>query len=119
MLALVYATTQRAVVLSLRGETGRGFFEWVFYMSLLSMMGMLLGVIYLVWRPDDILLVPAAAFLVMAPGLVPWVAIQELLARRAGSTQAIKEQLDRAVDAIREERTPGRGGLLQVRPEGL
>lgn len=116
VLALVYATTQRAVILSLRGEIARGFFEWVLYMSLLSMMGMLLGIIYLVWQPDDILLGPAVAFLVMAPGLVPWVAIQELLARRAGSTQAVRKQLERSVDGIRERHPPGRVGLLRVRP---
>ena len=49
VLALVYATTQRAVILSLRGDIGRSFFEWVFYMALMSMIGMLLGIIYLVW----------------------------------------------------------------------
>lgn len=116
VLALVYATTQRAVILSLRGEIARGFFEWVFYMSLFSMMGMLLGIIYLVWQPGDILLGPSVAFLVIAPGLVPWVAIQELLARRAGSTQAVTKQLARTVDGIAERHTPGRVGLLRVRP---
>ena len=117
VLALVYATTQRAVILSLRGDVARGFFEWVVYMSLMSMFGMLLGIIYLVWRPGELLLVPAAAFLIIAPGLVPWVAIQELLARRAGSTQAVSELLRREVDPAESGSAREDDGLLRVRPK--
>ena len=50
---------------------------------------------------------------------MPWVAIEELLARRAGSTQAVKELLARGVDRTGAGRTAGGVGLLRVRPRGF
>lgn len=99
VLALVYATTQRALVLSLRGEVGRGFFEWSSYMSLMSIAGVLSGIAYLIWRPSGWLLGIAVALLVTAPGLVPVVAIQELLARRARSAHAVDRLLTQSASS--------------------
>ena len=116
VLALVYATTQRAVVLSLRGEVGRGFFEWSSYMSLMSIAGVMLGVTYLVWRPSGWLLGVAVALLVTAPGLVPVVAIQELLARRARSVHAVDRLLTQRAGSRRgEPLVQGDAGRLRVR----
>lgn len=115
VLALVYATTQRAVILSLRSEAARGFLELTIYMSSMSITGVVLGVVYLVWEPDG-LLPFTAAFLIVAPGLIPFVAIQELLARRAGSAQAVAKLLGRHTPPQAGE-DPDRSGVgrLQVR----
>ena len=116
VLALVYATTQRALVLSFRGEAGRAFFEWTGYMSLMSMVGVILGIVHLVWAPRGPVLAIGAALLVTAPGLIPVVAIQEMLARRARSADAV-DTLLRQGDASNSGigRAAGEEGTLRVR----
>ena len=70
------------------------------------------------WQPSSWLLGLAVALLVTAPGLVPVVAIQELLARRARSAYAVEERLtrDEAPSSVADQ-TLADAGKLRVRAQ--
>ena len=97
--ALIYATTQRVFVLFMRDNAGKSFFKSAYYMWMLPMLGVMFGVLYMVWQPDEasrigkMLWVTAATFLTVAPVFVPLVAIQELRAQRPLSADAVDRLL--------------------------
>lgn len=116
VLALVYTTMQRAVVLSLRGDKHADFFGWTAMMTVMSMLGVLSGVIYLVWQPGRWMLSVAAACLVVAPGLVPVVAMQELIAQRRRTASAVDKLLaEKSESRSKKTRNAGDARFLPVR----
>ena len=89
VVGLGYSTMQQAVSLRARTVEGDSFAFGVSLMVVCSMLGVLCGIVHLVWNPDwPGFLSFTAGFLVGAPVLVPVLAIQERIVKNAEATRA-------------------------------
>ena len=121
VVGLVYATMQKAVALTTNSDERESYAFGVSVMVVCSMLGVLAGIVHLVWNPEWAGFLPFIAFcLVGAPALLPVLAIQERLAQRAEAEQAAMN-LTSDEDDIGEEETPideaasEDSGLLRLR----
>ena len=89
VVGLGYYTMQQAASLRARTEEGDFFAFGVSVMITCSTLGVLCGIVHLVWNPEWLgFLSVTAAFLVSAPILVPVMAIQERIVKHAETSRA-------------------------------
>ena len=121
VVGLVYATMQKALSLTTNTDERESYAFGVSVMVVGSMLGVLAGIVHLVWNPEWPGFLPVIAFyLVGAPALLPVLAVQERLAQKAEAEQAAMN-LTGDEDEIEGQDSPtGEGasensGLLRLR----
>lgn len=124
--SLIYGTTQRILVLFMRGKAAKSFVDSVLRMWMLSMFGVVLGVLYMVWQPDEmskigqVLWIAAATCLIGTLVSVPVVAFLELLARKPISADEVDKFLAKKSKSRSRKRHSSDGlQLLRVRARGF
>ena len=121
VVGLSYATMQKVLSLTARTDERASYAHGVTDMATNSLLGILAGIVHLVWNPLGGLLLPFAAFgLVSAPVLLPVLAAQERKAQKAEANQAVQSlTADRddieGVNAPTDETASGDSGLLRLR----
>ena len=121
VVGLSYATMQKVLSLTVRTDERASYAHGVTDMVTNSLLGILAGIVHLVWNPLGGLLLPFAAFgLVSAPVLLPVLAAQERKAQKAEANQAVQsltadwDDIEK-VNAPTDETASGDSGLLRLR----
>ena len=121
VVGLSYATMQKLQSLKAKTDEADSYAHGVADMVTYSLLGILAGIVHLVWSPaNGVLLLFAAFGLVSAPTLLPVLARQERRAQEAEAREAAQsltadeDDIEEA-DAPTDETTSGDSGLLRLR----
>ena len=121
VVGLSYATMQKLQSLKAKTDEADSYAHGVADMVTYSLLGILAGIVHLVWNPaNGVLLLFAAFGLVSAPTLLPVLARQERRAQEAEAREAAQsltadeDDIEEA-DAPTDETTSGDSGLLRLR----
>lgn len=122
VVGLVYSTMRTVMSLTAQTEERDSYVLGVIVMVVASILGVLTGIVHLVWTPEWADILPFAAFcLVGALALVPVLAIQERIAQAAEAKQAAQSLTADDEADIEELATPASdsaiddSGLLRLR----
>lgn len=121
VVGLVYSTMRTVMSFTAKTDERDSYTLGVIVMVVASMLGVLTGIVHLVWSPEWMNLLPFAAFcLVGAPSVVPVLAIQERIAQAAEAAEvtrgltADEDGLEES-DAPTDETASADSGLLRLR----
>ena len=121
VVGLSYATMQKLQSLKAKTDEADSYAHGVADMVTYSLLGILAGIVHLVWNPaNGVLLLFAGFGLVSAPTLLPVLARQERRAQEAEAREAAQsltadeDDIEEA-DAPTDETTSGDSGLLRLR----
>lgn len=122
VVGLVYSTMRTVMSLTAQTDERDSYALGVIVMVVASILGVLAGIVHLVWSPESAYILPFTAFfLVGAIALVPVLAIQERIAQAAEAKQVAQSLTADDEADIEELATPADGsttedsGLLRLR----